>query len=738
MDERFPLRKCCPNLKSAYPPQISFDSGSDEDILNRFEPQQQQHRLFKPNPPYLYGSAERIQQYSPNANRRRHSSYSHEDILNLKYQPQPTIDPRYRDSRPFVNSSSNVYEYNARRDFFSRRRSSSSLHEDVGPSFKQFQRSASPPEGILRKSNPTLTNSGTSLSDKSNTSRWDLNPAIFIEEYNDDKKDDQKSNASSTNLSYTEPHQPLNEETVASFVGFEEIPFIDDEMVESSDNSEMFVPEMVANDYKNRIESVMVHRQNEQNQPPPPLIRNRKTVSFDLMEKTKEEEDDDDDDLNNNINNNAGVTGTINKSRTCDHITNIQFSDTTSADNNGTNNQNNFNKEKSIFKFCTFNKPTSNNSTKSFNKHLTNDSDNDDSDSLSAYFYNDDNNDQYTNDLHELTEPDPTTMLSRMVANKGNAKKQTTDTNVIDEKSVELDLSGLLTSDSTTTTTTVTTTSSSPQSSSSNDSSNGDSAPPTATPTNPNDIEIFIKKQKQISWVPSQSVYDKLPFGHGKVQVLRRYFENMQTSETIEPAQLLSVSSPDLSRKSDRLSTAEKLSVMEQLREWSEFGIQANSGGHVTSSTTSLSKTNTFDMPTKASNLIIMSDKSVSVPDVNDYELTGNMIIPEPRKKFPDAYIIRKKGPQCNVTLSSLNNQHKNLLNRSFPELFPQHPKMVTNKSIYLTDRDCTNQSPCMRSRILTLRKIKHSQTMKKLRNNFRPGDVQLGEPESDGSDEAR
>lgn len=274
----------------------------------------------------------------------------------MKYQHVP-MDPRYRDSRPFVKSNSNIYD-NARRDFMSRRRSSSSLQDDVLRPFQllqmnEFLRRSSPTMNRTRSTSPNISDK---ISDKSN-SNWNLNPSIFIEEYNDTPE--VKSNNSSTNLSYTEYHQPLNEESVAPFAGRDEIPFIDDEHVFIS---AQHYHHIYANDLP-EVNCVDV---------PKPLpsqsqthtIKNRKTVSFDLM-------DEDDDDLLLNI----------------DNIDKIEIINPTTVTTVEHDNET----KEPIFKFCTYklynSNTKSNNATESFKNIPTLDNDN-----YSAYFYDEDSN----------------------------------------------------------------------------------------------------------------------------------------------------------------------------------------------------------------------------------------------------------------------------------------------------------------------------------------------------------
>lgn len=320
---------------------------------------------FQPPPNFCqYGSNDRL--FQPRLAQRRHSSYSHEDILNMKYQ-NPPVDPRYRDNRPFVNSNSSLYDH-ARRDFMSRRRSSSSLQDDMLQPFQPYHI-----DSFLRKSNPTIihNNSSPNLSEKCN-SNWNLNPSIYIEEYNDDNTTEVKSNNSSaTNISYSEVHQPLNEESVAPFAGCDEIPFIDDEHDNSTHFCDIFMP----------VVNCVEQQRHDSEKSLPSLIKNRKTVSFDLVDSNEE--------LNR-----IRKANIMNKSNTCDHITNIKFNDMRRMGTKplaSTSQQPKVPLE-SLFKFCTLKnsniKHIPNEPTESFKKPTINVDD----DSLSAYFYLDEDN----------------------------------------------------------------------------------------------------------------------------------------------------------------------------------------------------------------------------------------------------------------------------------------------------------------------------------------------------------
>lgn len=528
--------------------------------------------------------------------------------------------------------------------------------------FKTFQQKAARgfSDGVFRKSNPTLTTSGGSLSEKSTTSKWDVNPSIFIEEYDDTKH----SNAAEENRSPTsstkslakpdvELHEPLDEESVAQFVGTEELPFIDDELANQSDESEpIYVP------------SAMQSHEYVSSRKGPPMIKNRKTVSFDLVEKncaTLERQLD---------------SSTLNKSKTCDHISFSDLASNRKCSQISEGTKTNISSKPIIVAGSLKNENIIKTKTSSgqnalptisvdlpgstiLGQRLKNeDSDDNEPDILSAYFDND--------------EP------SHMKCDLGQRKQ-------IDEDAVALDLTGLVSSDST---------------------SPPIQTPPLAVPeddigpiivpkhrqTKP--MDCIYKEQKRwqpSSWAPT-NLYDRLAFGNGKVQALRSFFEGNEKRNK----QRLTESSPDLRRKSNKLSAAEQQSVLQQLREWSDFGSQPNLA--------SLSVDN-MAWPIRDPCEKCQQLTRQSVPNI---DMECRRIKPTSRSsskaKLPDAYLIRKKGNGCS------RNSNTSNLSQSVPELFqkpirtvyvPNNPKLVYG-------------SPCGSTKFLTLRKIKHSQSRRK------------------------
>lgn len=171
------------------------------------------------------------------------------------------IDPRYRDTRPIARSVSSLYLSNE-----------NTLNNVQNNNNNYFNNSP-----VCQRTNSTLNTSTPP-------------PSIYIEEYTDpdpDPENAQKrsSNDSFANLSYTEAHQPLNEDGIASVADSDEIPFIDDGS--PTEDVPTYVPAQ-----KEVQQSQLLQRIERVPKPPPGIISNvrrnaagyRKTVSFDLEE----------------------------------------------------------------------------------------------------------------------------------------------------------------------------------------------------------------------------------------------------------------------------------------------------------------------------------------------------------------------------------------------------------------------------------------------------------------------
>ncbi|XP_039232028.1 afadin isoform X4 [Drosophila yakuba] len=169
--------------------------------------------------------------------RRLSASCLQEELCALGHQLH--IDPRYRDTRPIARSASSLYLGNDQGGYYP---------PPIAPSVTHFS-SMRP----LRKTPP---------------------PSIYIEEYQEEPaKDSQESFGNFA--SYSDAHQPLNEEGIASMALSDEIPFIDDEEEEKQC---MQRPCMSASSCSS------TGKRN-------PAYRYRKTVSFDLEQAEDGEPD---------------------------------------------------------------------------------------------------------------------------------------------------------------------------------------------------------------------------------------------------------------------------------------------------------------------------------------------------------------------------------------------------------------------------------------------------------------
>lgn len=744
---------------------------------------------FQPMP--NFGRYNEYLQCSPQLGYRRHSSYSHEDILNMKYQHVP-VDPRYRDSRPFVKSSSNIYD-NVRRDFMSRRRSSSSLQEDVIRPFQMLKMNE-----FLRRSSPTMNqtrSSSPNVSDKSNSNlnlnpSHPSNPSIFIEEYDDTMRAEEvKSNNSSTNVSQSnEYQQPLSEETVAPFAGCDEIPFIDDENTTlisahhhhfCDDN--INIPEVncvACND-----PSVELFKPPPPPLPPviPPYIKNRKTVSFDLMDvvdatefsriappqplrlpppsslctstsTSHQQQQQQHQQMHHPAN---SMCARAEKSNPCDHITNVMLNkcgksagtkancafNATTDTNEGLLNQTN----EPIFKFCTFKRSNSNtkpnNGTESFKNIPSLDNDN-----FSAYFYEDD---ESNHDSQTIT---------------NNKTLQSAASTNYDTKAITLDLSELH-SNSTNSSTT--------QYDSgidgASESGHCPQQPQSSNTAPPPPAHHTQAAEKKFAYIPIQRKLPSLQSGDtnqcrmpgvGNVRALRNYFEQLKMLGDNR----LTRSSPNLSKDSNRkLSAVERQNVLDQLKIWSEYGtseirdggLMRKSASHtdpLRRSVLNLTVTTTFDEQKQTSKIqLTESDRSTSEPSIDTCSTTATPNVNQ-HKKFPDSYIVRKQKITTNIHATD------NFYAQSCPNLqwisngnggssSKSTAKVNTNGSKFNSKLKASiYNSPCHRSTYLTLRKIKQNKKINKLVKNSESSSGMCGGPsnanhmanDSDGGDEAR
>lgn len=255
-----------------------YESGSEESLSkflfneNLAMQQQNYSGYSKYNESYVPTNPDRRLSFE-----RRGSTTSNDDLLTNNLQKQYLhIDPRYRDSRNIVNNIS--------------------CTTDI---------------------------------------KWDANPSILIEEY-----DDEQINFNKSSESINHP-QPLNEESIASCIDSDDIPFIDEENLL---------------EIKNVCGGIMIDRNNRRGS----SNGCRKTVSFDTINENLILNDE------NNLN--------FNKSKTFENF--IENYDDDDDDENHLNDGTN-NKNEPIFKFCKM---------KQTKIKKCDVDDDDDDDSLSFYF----------------------------------------------------------------------------------------------------------------------------------------------------------------------------------------------------------------------------------------------------------------------------------------------------------------------------------------------------------------
>lgn len=616
-------------------------------------------------------------------------------------QQHVPIDPRYRDSRPFVRSSSSIYD-NARRDFMSRRRSSSSLQEDVLRPFQLLQMNE-----FLRRSSPTMNrqrsresrSSSPNVSDKSN-SNWNLNPSILIEEY-DDAKIEEKSTTSSTNLNQVECRQPLCEESVAPFAGCDDIPFIDDDNILisahdphcdnplphvnskhcSDSGSKPAIPldQPHCSNYYQRETNYNYQTTTPPQPPPPPPqssqqqqrqpIKSRKTVSFDLMddvEPTISGKYFDSAHSGNARSNSCDDAGDIMLNR-CSYGAGTRAEISFAATNNAI--EHNLTKETTepIFKFCSIKR------NESFNKNIPNL----DSDSYSAYFFDDDAiNDQKL----------PKATIETTI------KPHASD--AIDPNIMSLDLSGLHSNSTTSSLTPYIST----EATSTRDVH--------SKLCDRNEIDAYVRQINEIVQLPTLKpikcdVHDHL--SKGKVMALKNYFERMQH---------MSISTPNLSTEtSTKLTDSEQKDVLKQLDRWSKFGTlecdSLNPPSRLSQSVFNLRVTTSIDDPNTSNIHVSETKRSVSDSNINTFNLSNS-------KRWPHKSISPPSSTKPNSAITLHYKQYKNNQASSCINLFEiesamrmESPSSKLKASIY--------HSPCHRSAYLTLRKIKQNRKINKL-----------------------
>lgn len=186
---------------------------------------------------------------------------------------QIPIDPRYRDTRPIARSASSLYNMSkevslSTHNLINPQGGGMMFHQDIAHQQQQQQYNLQQPEQFspIRQRARSVSNANIT-----NTPP----PSIYIEEYMEpgEQSSANKTNSqeSFTNFVYTEVHQPLNEEGIASVSNKEEIPFIDDGS--PTEEEKPYVP----TEQQQQLNRGIIGNKKSVN-----INNQRKTVSFDL------------------------------------------------------------------------------------------------------------------------------------------------------------------------------------------------------------------------------------------------------------------------------------------------------------------------------------------------------------------------------------------------------------------------------------------------------------------------
>ncbi|XP_075145295.1 uncharacterized protein LOC142220187 [Haematobia irritans] len=218
--------------------------------------------------------------------RRLSASSLLEERCQMGYQIP--IDPRYRDTRPIARSASSLYNMSKEVSL-----STHNLTNTLGGGMMMQQQHADPyshatPQQYHHLHHPQMHINPLRKRARS-ISNTNINntppPSIYIEEYMEpgEQSSAAKTNSqeSFTNFVYTEVHQPLNEEGLASVSNPEEIPFIDDGSPTEEEKPYVPLPTPPQN------KSIISNRKSSSSS----LINQRKTVSFDLEENNSRPEE---------------------------------------------------------------------------------------------------------------------------------------------------------------------------------------------------------------------------------------------------------------------------------------------------------------------------------------------------------------------------------------------------------------------------------------------------------------
>lgn len=227
-----------------------------------------------------------------------------------------------------------------------------------------------------------------------------------------------------------------------------------------------------------------------------------------------------------------------------------------------------------------------------------------------------------------------------------------------------------------------------------------------------NERKLIIERDNpfRILW-PKPKSYEESIFGAGKVKALKKYFDSFH----INSSSGLSNSTPELRshleiprnlkliNHTNKLTNDEHSAILKQLKEWSVYGSKDKP-----------------ETPQKKICCIQKNDDQLlitkSTPNLSDLIIDQDIIkfennSKEFHKKFPDAYIVKRKK-LCQNNCTNLNDKKINLSNLSYQ--FASCPELLDNKILEQP------HTPIHQTNILTLKQIKNSRNNKKLKENNR------------------
>uniref|UniRef100_A0A1B0FUW9 Uncharacterized protein n=1 Tax=Lutzomyia longipalpis TaxID=7200 RepID=A0A1B0FUW9_LUTLO len=224
----------------------------------------------------------------------------------------------------------------------------------------------------------------------------------------------------------------------------------------------------------------------------------------------------------------------------------------------------------------------------------------------------------------------------------------------------------------------------------------------------------------RVVWSTTAPYHDDVILGNGKVRALTKYFDFLHDTTGYSPTKSnnhsrhrLSQSHPNLQHidtitqsstttstpKKGKLSEAERVDVMLQLREWSKFGTQTPPPKYTCTLHCRVDKCSASVINLmaeeygKCPHMDEIFNRIDNVPPPNRFKSVPNIATYHPgqcpsrtHKKFPDAYIVMKKRPTACCTGGSIGKgmTGRPIRIQSCPDLpgAPQPPTFMTLRQI--------------------------------------------------------